>query len=646
MARKQIRLMMLGFVTLVMIIVMVFLWAININQPDALRQTLNTYLLILGGFALVSLALFFLKAELYDEKGRLEKGRILTMTTVVLIIVQLTFAFADYAYKKLEFTFNGIDHAKALFTELKGDSEVNRSILLKDGARVSRMLNSYTGAYREIDSILIVDGNDVVIYSNDESLVGSTILPDPLSYYSFHLDTGALRMHISEEFNSSMTRRILTELLTVMAVSVFLTIELMLFVLKLINNRIDPPGLINGRPYNQALCYVRQIAFLFYFASRMASSFIPVSALNFGGSLFGITGNVLAGIPQSAEIFFTCAAIFLTSMLIERKGWKLPFTAGLLMVAAGTFLSAFSPDIILFILSRAIAGLGYGFCWMTLRNFALFGRNENEKAEGFSLLNAGIYAGINCGSVFGSILAEKLGYTTVFLLAAGFTILCSLMVIRLENTIYVRPDLSSESGSGNEAGFSGWALILLFIVLMITPSCIAGSYLSYYLPIYFTDTGHGVSDVGRAQLLYGLMIIYIGPYLSRMIANFPALGAWNLAYNIMLGITLITAGLAGGFIPAISAVMLIGFSDSFGFVAQNNYFLKFRVVQRLGESRSLSYLSFIKKMAEMLGPIVFGFAAGGVQTSGIMIIGVIFVAGALFYMAVSGRRDLKPEKAG
>jgi hypothetical protein len=143
-----------------------------------------------------------------------------------------------------------------------------------------------------------------------------------------------------------VTKSILTELLTVMAASIFLTIELMLFALKVAGNRIAPPEEIGGRLPNQALCYVRQIAFFFYFSSRMASSFISVLARNLGGSLFGITGSVLAGFPQSAETLLTCAAIFLTSLLIERKGWKLPFTAGLLLVAAGTFLSAFSPAIL------------------------------------------------------------------------------------------------------------------------------------------------------------------------------------------------------------------------------------------------------------------------------------------------------------
>ena len=45
---------------------------------------------------------------------------------------------------------------------------------------------------------------------------------------------------------------------------------------------------------------------------------------------------------------------------------------------------------------------------------------------------------------------------------------------------------------------------VLFVILMIAPASISASYLSYYLPLYFTQIGRSITDVGRAQLLYGM----------------------------------------------------------------------------------------------------------------------------------------------
>lgn len=134
---------------------------------------------------------------------------------------------------------------------------------------------------------------------------------------------------------------------------------------------------------------------------------------------------------------------------------------------------------------------------------------------------------------------------------------------------------------------------------MIAPACIFGSYLSYYLPLYFTDIGRSVADVGRAKLLYGILIIYVGPMLSRKFAASRHPGLWNLVYILLIVSAFILFGLVGGLIAAFAAVLILGFSDSFGFVAQNNFFLNMLLARRLGKSKFLSALSLIKKLLEM-----------------------------------------------
>ena len=197
------------------------------------------------------------------------------------------------------------------------------------------------------------------------------------------------------------------------------------------------------------------------------------------------------------------------------------------------------------------------------RNFALFGRNEGEKAQGFSALNAGLYAGINCGSVLGAIMAERLGYSFVFVLSGVFTLICAFSIMRMENAVYARPlPIKSAASAQTPKSSRMWLVPLAFVVLMIAPACISGSYLSYYLPLYFADIGRSVSDVGRAKLLYGLLIIYAGPALTRFMAKGSRPAIWNLAYNALFGSACILFGLIGGFIPALCAVFLLGFSDS------------------------------------------------------------------------------------
>ena len=169
---------------------------------------------------------------------------------------------------------------------------------------------------------------------------------------------------------------------------------------------------------------------------------------------------------------------------------------------------------------------------------------------------------------------------------------------------------------------------------MIAPSCIVASYLGYFLPLYFESMGRGVADVGRAQLLYGVVIVYIGPRLSRMIIERDKnLLISNYVYNLLFSAGLLIVGGFGGMTMAIIAVLCLAVADSFGFSVQNNYFLALPPVKNMGGSKSLSYLSLLKKITEMLGPTMFALVITLGFERGVQLLGGVFIAAlAMFFL--------------
>ncbi len=645
MTEKKIRVWLSASVAIVTVILFSFIWLVNLNQSAEIRSVLRMYILVLGFFVVAALVLFFMCTEIFDINRELEKSKVLMMTIIMLLIAQVAFTFASYTSQQTNMTFRIMDAAKEFYDRTES---VNAIEDVSYNLKIADAMHELMPEYPEFEAAIVVNPNDIVLFSEggsykkgDRIVYDSTY--DHIIPMSIKGETLVLRE--SPAYVDGILNSAFSELLTIMAASIFLSVELMLFAMQLLNDRVHVPEPIDGVSSCTALRYVRQIAFLFYFASRLPNSFISVMAKQIGGELFGLSGSVLTGIPQSAETLLTCAAIFLTASLMERKGWKVPFSAGLVLVAAGNFLTAFSGTILLFIISRAVTGLGYGFCWMTLRNFALFGRNEEEKAEGFTLLSAGMYAGINCGSVLGSILAEKLGYPVVLVISAVLTVLCVASVFNMENRIYVKPaakaavDTEINSTERKKAGAYAIFKAIAFVILMITPTCIAASYINYYLPLYFTETGGSISDAGRARLLYGLLIIYAGPFFGRMIGRHPGYIRWNVVYNGLIGAGFVLFGLMQNYLMAFTCVLFLGLADSFGFAAQNNYFLKFKAMKSLGESVAMSVLSFIKKMAEMLGPIVFGLVIAEGSGMAVAMLGIIFLAAIVVYTITEIKRS-------
>lgn len=619
----------------ILAVVIAFLWLFNRGQPPAMRGLLDITLGILGVSAAAIILFFIFWGDFFADGDQMQGNQITLVITAVICIIQITLAFATYSLKQLEFENNSLQKAKATFSEM---------------AAVG--LDPFFGAPaaalpEELAAVHQLDADGLVINSTDHRLVGQKITVDPLKSYRFPNEKFTVVMDISETYERNMVSRLLLDLLTVLVASIILTMELIFFMVKFLEDRFHGATAATRAGDNagyRLVGYVRHIAFLFFFSSRLTVTLIAMIAVDLGGTLLGLDGSVLAGIPLSAEFLLTCVAIFATSALIEKRGWKLPFAGGALIVAAGTLLSALADSIALFILARAVVGLGYGFCWMTLRNFALFAADEAERSHCFARLNAGIYAGINAGAVLGAVMADIIGYAPVLVLSSALTLGCTLLVSGFQNTTSHPPashreapdaaagERKTRTAAPGKAHRHELLEVAGFILLMTLPSCILGSYIGYYLPIYFSSIGKAASDVGRAQLIYGMIIVFIGPHLVGALNRHRHLIGWNLAYNALFSVALIGFGLLGGFPTAILVVIVLGLADSFGFVAQNNHFLNLAYVRRLGESRALSYVSLVKKMAEMLGPIAFGLTLHFGGFEGVAVLGVLFLIAAVAYL--------------
>ncbi len=624
------RLNLFGGSALTLFIVAVFLVIMNINEPREYTEVPFSVLAILVVIACVSLAVFFAKGPVFDIEGNLESVNINAMLITVLIIIQVSFFFEIVSVRNQILNYELYEDIRNDITEIDNSREDELEQLLVDCC------------VDGIAKIAIVDNINIVLVSSEKSEVGTIMAVTPHSY-----DFGKnreIRFVVDKSFIMNELKSIVLNLLTVLVTSIFFSIEIILLVIRIITRRLEKESLQTLSEDDLLLTplyYIRQIAFLFYFASRLSSAFIPIMAKTLQSPIPAMYDAAAAGLPQTAETLFTCAAIFITTIILEKKGWKLPFLAGLIMVAGGTFLSAFALNLPIFILARAVVGLGYGFCWMTLRNLSLFGRDNKETLLGFALLNAGIYAGMNCGASLGAILADIFGFKIVFVISAILTLLTSVFIIRMENAILSHSKQKKEENTEKETLPPPTApqviSAALFVILMIAPASIAASYLSYYLPLYYEAIGRSVTDVGRAQLLYGIVIVYVGPFLSVFIASFRqrALKNINFIYNIMIALSLFLPGIGAGLLMSYLGSALLGSADSFGFGVQNNYFLGLPAVKRLGASKSLSVLSFIKKILEMAGPIVFAVVIMIGFRQGIKAMAGAFAAMAVAFMVLT-----------
>ena len=615
------------------------------EKSDNLRQNSISVVLFFGLIAALVFILYFNRVKLFDDGGEIRRKKITVVIVCVLTTAQLISTFVNIVILRNEYV-----------DMLKANTNLTASIVQKDINQVIEKGVTYEEVYDveawmkkiiqnvpQLEKIYISDSDGKVLKSTSNQAAGA--VADPQYLYTLTLNKDAnsklcnINVVLSKDYINQKLKDIILDALTLLLTSFFLMLELVLFLIIFLKRKTQKLTVGNEKPKVDGNI-IRTLAFLFFIANNIAVSFVPALMKDFYKPLWGLPENVVIALPTTMEMMGTIITTLIAGIIIDRKGWKYPFYIGLGVVGTGMLLCGLAGDQMMFILARFVIGIGYGLCWMAMRGFVAGLPDENSKATGFSSLSAGIYAGINCGCVIGGMLAERIGYSKVFLVGLvmmSFSGVFAITFMRdalpggLNKTVKVQ----KQKGQGAMKFFLNGE-IASFFLLMIIPTSLFYMFLSYFFPLYAKGIGVSSANTSRAILVYGICIVYLGPILGKYLFSKYNSKKIMFASNIILVAAMLVFALNGGYWFAVISLLLLGIGDSVGSPAQNSYFLSLEASQAQGTGKVLGFYSVIKKVGNMVGPMAFGWATafGGMQ-QGVGIIGYFGVAALAIYFIIS-----------
>ena len=402
------------------------------------------------------------------------------------------------------------------------------------------------------------------------------------------------------------------DMLTMVAVSLIFMVELFLLLtrgMELIHKEKEASGAPadlkaghSGRSGQSGL--LRPLVFFMLFAMDMSISFIPLRMAELvpAGSL---SRDMLLGLPISAEMGMTGLSVLLAGAWITRQGARPPLMTGLALVGLGYLGSMLACAPWHFVAARAVVGLGYGLALLTAQACTV---KDGMLADMF----AGVYAGSLCGSAMGAMLAERFGYTPVFLLSAVI-LLCLVPLPRL----FLRGGREGETGSSSSANITfGQIRRLLgdrrfpaFVLLSLVPSAmLCVGFLNYFLPVYLKNAGTAQSDIGRIYMLNCLLVIYSGPPLSRLVMKSRSKAGMVCAAGVISSLALLGLAVLPPLPATLIGAMLVGLATGLNIPAQSEYLLQLDIARAIGVDRSMGLLDAIQRVGQVLGPLCTGAA--------------------------------------
>ncbi|WBF66265.1 MFS transporter [Desulfovibrio subterraneus] len=454
--------------------------------------------------------------------------------------------------------------------------------------------------------------------------------------------------------------RLAMDLGTSLLISLLFLMELAKLLGLVVSKSLTPDGAQNDSSY--AAQALRAAGFIFFLGYDMGISFIPLLARKLYQPFWGLSEEIVIGLPISAEMVSAGIALLVSGTFSQRHGWHTTYLLGIASAAAGLLLGGLATNLPMLIAARIIAGFGFGLVLMASQLGTL---GSAKAGAGLAGVFAGIFSGSICGSAAGAMIAEHMSFEAALLTGAVIILFAARAVLfgratpasdtnaafalgtnaALASGTNAASTTVSAAGSGAAklaaaSPFTGSSGLLkdprmhLILLLAGIPAaiCLTG-FLHYMLPLLLNAEHVEQADIGRIFMLYGLCFITAGPLIGRWIDRTADKAVFLMLMGLLSGVALLL-GTGKGVFMAAFAVVALGLAQCIAAPATMLCVLALTSAQRLGKEKTASIYRSMERIGQVAGPMLFGGAivALGSQQA-LTLMGVGICSAALVFMA-------------
>jgi predicted MFS family arabinose efflux permease len=261
---------------------------------------------------------------------------------------------------------------------------------------------------------------------------------------------------------------------------------------------------------------IRIALFLFMMAEELSRSFLPLYVRDLYTPVAGLSETLVMGLPIG--LFMLLVALFtpFAGAWADRFGCRRTLLLGTLPAVAGFVGTAFAQTLVELLLWRGACALGYAVMFIAAQGFIARHTGRQDRARGMAQFVAAVIVAGLCGAPIGGMLADHFGYRATFLVSA----LLAMAAVAAVATLL--PAERPEQAERRAVTLRDYALLLAnprFVALLafssIPTKLMLTGYLFYLVPVYLHGLGETPAAIGRVMMCYGLLIVLLGPWVSR-----------------------------------------------------------------------------------------------------------------------------------
>lgn len=321
----------------------------------------------------------------------------------------------------------------------------------------------------------------------------------------------------------------------------------------------------------------------------------------------------------------------IVGLLSDRVGRKLPMVCGLIGLFGSTLLFAFSSDLSMLFIARALQGISAAATWTAGLALIsdLFPPKERQMAIGIAI--SGSFAGTLLGPLFGGILYEYGGYILPFIAAAGLVLIDGIARLLL---LKDPPRLPADQQVSLRSMLKNRIILLMAGVIVLVAA--ATALLEPVLPLYLSDE-LGVSPT-MIGLLFAVMVIasLIASSFSYAVAERFGRKRVIVAGLVCTAILLPALAISGSFLVEVVIMAVLGAVLAIGLASVPLEMTE--VIDRMGTGgygAVYAVYNLALSFGMMAGPIAGGLLAGTFGLFPALVICGAFICAYALMLAVS-----------
>ncbi|CAM3099150.1 MFS transporter [Vibrio neptunius] len=354
--------------------------------------------------------------------------------------------------------------------------------------------------------------------------------------------------------------------------------------------------------------FIRLPLFILIFSEAASLAFFPNFVASLPSNQNWIPADLVTSLPIS--LFMLCWAISLpfAGYWSDKVGRRKSLISGGLITAFGLVATALSPNLELLLIARALTAVGYGVVFISAQGYVTDTTNTQNRTKGMSTFLSAFFSGSLCGAAIGGVLADKLGYSMTFLLAATMAVIGVILVI----SFFDRGESNSESKPVQLSDFKillsnkYFALITFFSA--IPAKVVLTGFLYYICPVYLQSLGESSAVSGRVMMTYGLAIIIISPLAAMLIDKWNNKIAFIFAGGILSAAALMNIMLLPGTSGLLMIVILVGIAHGICVSPQVPLIIELLSDSGLDKGKTIGIFRLTERIGNIAGPLVAGLA--------------------------------------